>query len=75
MSSISEAMKRRVKRAGLRLGKDPRDEARAVVKGGLGLGNGGNAQDVHVEAIRLDPQAHVDAGARGIAGEFDRVGA
>ena len=70
-SSISEA----VKRVGSRLGEDPRDEARAVVEGGLGLGNGGNAQDVHVEAIRLHPQTHVVAGARGFAGELDRVGA
>ena len=70
-SSISEA----VKRVGSRLGENPRDEARAVVEGGLGLGNGGNAQDIHVEAIRLHPQTHVDAGARGFAGELDRVGA
>ena len=70
-SSISEA----VKRVGSRLGENPRDEARAVVEGGLGLGNGGNAQDVHVEAILLHPQTHVDAGARGFAGELDRVGA
>ena len=70
-SSISEA----VKRVGSRLGENPRDEARAVVEGGPGLGNGGNAQDVHVEAIRLHPQTHVVAGARGFAGELDRVGA
>ena len=48
---------------------------RAVVEGGLGLGNGGNAQDVDVEAIRLHTQAHVDAGARGLTGELDHVGA
>ena len=70
-SSISEA----VKRVGSRLGENPRDEARAVVEGGLGLGNGGNAQDIHVEAIRLHPQTHVDAGARRLARELDRVGA
>lgn len=74
-SSISEAVKRGVKRVGSRLGENPRDEARAVVEGGLGLSNGGNTQDVHVEAIRLHPQTHVVAGARGFAGELDRVGA
>ena len=74
-SSIDEAVKQRVKRAGLGLGEDPRDEASAAVESGLGLGNGGNAQDVHMEAIRLHPQTHVDAGARGFAGELDRVGA
>ena len=37
-SSISEAVKRRVKRVVSRLGEDPRDKARAVVEGGLGLG-------------------------------------
>ena len=74
-SLINEAVKRRVKRVGSRLGEDPRDKARAVIEGGLGLGNGGNAQDVHMEAIRLHPQTHVDAGARGFAGELDRVGA
>lgn len=68
-------MKRGVKRVGSRLGENPRDEARAVVEGGLGLGNSGNTQDVHVEAIRLHPQTHVVAGARGFAGELDRVGA
>ena len=46
---------------------------RAVVEGSVGLGNGGNAQDVHVEAIRLHPQAHVDTRARGLAGKLDRV--
>ena len=75
MSSISEAVKRRVKRVGSRLGEDPRDKARAVVEGSVGLGNGGNTQDVHVEAIRLDPQTHVDTLARGLAHELDRVGA
>ena len=57
-----------------RLDEDPRDEARAVVEGGLGLGNGGNAQDVHVEAIRLHPQTHVDASASGLARKLDHVG-
>ena len=37
-SSISEAVKRRVKRVVSRLGEDPRDKSRAVVEGGLGLG-------------------------------------
>ena len=48
---------------------------RAVVESGLGLGNGGNAQDVHVEAIRPHPPTHVVAGARGFAGKLDHVGA
>lgn len=73
--SFSEAVKSRVKRVGSRLGEDPRDKARAVVEGSVGLGNGGNTQDVHVEAIRLDPQTHVGTRARGLAGELDRVGA
>ena len=46
-----------------------------MVEGGLGLGNGGNAQDIHVEAIRLHPQTHVDAGASGLTHKIDHVGA
>ena len=42
LPSISEAVKRGVKRVGSRLGENPRDEARAVVEGGLGLGNNGD---------------------------------
>ena len=74
-SSIDEAVKQRVKRTGLGLGEDPRDEASAAVESGLGLGNGGNAQDIHVEAIRLHTQAHVHASASGLARELDRIGA
>ena len=74
MSSFSEAVKRRVKRVGSRLGEDARDKARAVVEGGLGLGNGGNAQDIHVETARLHAQAHVHASASGLARKLDHVG-
>lgn len=51
-SFISEVVKRRVKHRSA-LGEDPRDEASAVVEGGSGLGNGGNAQDIHVKTARL----------------------
>ena len=62
-----------MKRGVSRLGEDPRDETPTVVEGGLG--NGGNAQDIHVEAIQLHPQTHVDTGARRLVGKLDRVGA
>ena len=51
-SLIGEAVKRHVKHRSA-LGEDPRDEASAVVKGGSGLGNGGNTEDIHVETARL----------------------
>lgn len=51
-SFIGEVVKRRVKHRSA-LGEDPRDEASAAVEGGLGLGNGGNTEDIHVKTARL----------------------
>ena len=46
-----------------------------MVEGFLGLGNDGNAQDIHVETVRLHAQTHVHSSAGGLARELDRVGA